>query len=181
MSGRVNSAALGGILTPIPTNNYFQGYMGVSGYWTTTSTSMANLTNVQGNTLTSLYTSVGFSIAAMGNSLMGIVITPPYAAAAYQIVANPSMYLGVAAQGSAIQMTDGITAFAWAVLVENATTPDSVYSPTLHGYYSGNTTGPLTIQIQGAVQSGTMTVGGGVVSSAQNKAPSVTWSIMQIA
>lgn len=181
MSGRIRSftPSTG---TAIPTSNYFQGYMGASGFWSTTQTgSFAALTNTGGNTLTALSASAGFSIAAAGNSLMGIVITPPYASAAYEITATTNGFLSVAAQGLGLQMTDGVTAFAWAANTQCATTADCGFPMVLTGVYFGNTTGPISIQVQGVVQSGTGTMGGKTINSVIGLIPTTGWKITQIA
>lgn len=163
------------------TGNYFQGYMGASGSWSTTSTSFANLTNAGGNTLTPLYRSAGFSIAAIGNSLCGIVITPPAASSIYQITVSTSMYMQQVNTGAVIRLTDGITAFSWAGIVPgNAVSDQNVVPATLFGYYAGNTTGTISLQIQGLVQASTLNVGYPAISSVQLNQPSVVWSIMEI-
>ena len=163
------------------TGNYFQGYMGASGSWSTTSTSFANLTNAGGNTLTPLYRSAGFSIAAMGNSLCGIVITPPAASSIYQITVSTSMYMQQVNTGAVIRLTDGITAFSWAGIVPgNATGDQNVVPATLFGYYAGNTTGTISLQIQGIVQASTLNVGYAGINTTQVNQPSVVGSIMEI-
>ena len=181
MSGRVTSRSSGGAAVSIPTNNYFSGYMGSSGSWAVTppASGYTILINTGGNTLTTTFASVGFSISAMGNSGCGVIITPPNASAVFEITASALLIAGTASDDAELRLWDGAQAFGFGGLNSSPTSPTVVQQTVVSGIYAGGTATAITISLQaGSAAAANVRVGN--ASDFGSNLPPVQWKVVQI-
>ena len=159
------------------TNNYFSGYMGASGSWSSSSHgSFADGANVGGNTLTTLFSN-NLSVVAAGSSLAGIVFTPASSASVYMIEAIVCLYENATNSGGAAALSDGNNLFAFTGYNQTATLANMNPCLPLRGIYAGGTTSPVTIKVQLQSASGTVFLQNDM---GIQQVPTIQWTVFQL-
>jgi hypothetical protein len=161
------------------TNSFFQGFFGFTSIWSTSSTSFADPSNSNGNLLNVRLNS-GIGAVAAGNSLCGLFFTPPVTWAVYSITAIFGITNNTAGADTSVRIIDGVSTVLCvsAGFGQQAVTPDVQSTFTLHGFYQGNTTSPVTIKLQACVTSGSGLIQN--FSPNNSSGVSVEWSILRI-
>lgn len=148
--------------------SYWSGYHHLSMNWNTTSLSFADFTSTGATPAVTQRNANGIVVTQAAGNLPGITFTPSSVAAVYLITATG----GTNSTASlSLQLTDG------SVVIDTAASTNSTGNDgpqTLIGTYTPNTTSPVTVKIQGTVNTGT----GNLQSVAAEE--SIEWTVVEL-
>lgn len=157
-----------------PSPVYYSGFNPNRQFWTVSSATLVDFTAGNSISLTQRQVS-GITVTAASGSLPGITFTPT-AGAAYQITAVVKANANVN-NWCILSLTDGT-----AIIQQIDWLPVStLYDPiTLCGIYVPGVTTPVTVKLQGASLTGTLTLGNPSGGGSDTIAPSIEWTIEQL-
>ena len=153
---------------------YHPGLTAGGAYWSTSSSTYADLTNTGTPSLV-VRKSNGITVTQAAGNLPGITFTPASANAVYLITAQMGVIAGTSINDVGnIQLTDGTTVIAQSNGVQSPNVNQSAATVTLSGIYVPATTNAVTVKVQGAASAHTFYVQGQALGS------TIEWTVTRI-